>query len=318
MKKHIKSVFPVLTFLTFILLILVYSCEKAEVKSLGALPKADFTATLNADGHTVTLTNTTADPCMAYWAAPDLNLGFADLKGNSVKLNYIFPGTYKVKLLVSANGGIDSITKTITTTAADPQACDPSTAQGFISSCTEKTWKLNPAPNALWVTQFMGGTGANWWGNGMGEVTGRPCVFNDSYTFKFNATGDYIFDDKGDFYAEDYSGEPKWSCRESSTYPVAQKPWASGNFKYVVIPGGGVKGLGQLKVIGLGAHIGLQKPINNNETPNGVTATSITYDIWDMKHVSDNTGTYDLLTLTFHYGGWSATEGWWTYTLRSY
>jgi hypothetical protein len=36
-----------------------------------------------------------------------------------------------------------------------------------------------------------------------------------------------------------------------------------------------------------------------------------------MQHISDASGTYDLLTVTLHYGSWSATEGWWTFTLRS-
>jgi hypothetical protein len=86
----------------------------------------------------------------------------------------------------------------------------------------------------------------------------------------------------------------------------------------VIIPGAGAKGLGQIKLIGSGAHFALQKPINGTDAPNVVTATSVTYDIWSMQHITDISGTYDLLTVTLHYGNWSPTEGWWTYTLRSY
>ncbi len=64
--------------------------------------------------------------------------------------------------------------------------------------------------------------------------------------------------------------------------PRDQATWASGNFKFAVIPGVGVKRIRQLKVIGSGAHIGLQKVTNAGEITSGVTATSITYDIWSM------------------------------------
>jgi PKD repeat protein len=296
-------------------LTMINSC-KEETLSLETKPTADFNATVQSDGHTVLLTTKTSTPVMSYWAAPALNLGFADLKGDSVKLNFIFPGTYIIKMIAVGAGGLDSISKNITTTVADPAACSSTTALGFLASCTQKTWRLNPAPGAVGCGQWAGDQG--WWANGTGDVTGRSCIFNDEYTFKFNAAGDFIFDDKGDFYAEDYSGDPTWSCRASSSYPANQQGWKSGNFKYVVIPNAGAKGLGQIKVIGTGAHLGLQKPINNNEVTNSST-TSVTYDIWSMqKGVTDATGTYDLLTLTFHYGNWSATEGWWTYRLRSY
>ncbi len=295
-----------------------YACRPdARNADLDALPKADFNVILGADGHSVLLVNKTSVPVISYWKAPDLNLGYSDLKGDSVKLNFTFPGTYTVKLLVAGAGGMDSISKTVTTTKADPTACDASKPLGFIASCTQKTWKMNPAPGAFKVGQFAGDGG--WWSSGAQEVIDRPCAFNDTYTFKFNASGDFVFDDQGDFYSDGYIGiSPTSSCQTANQYTTAQKLWGSGNFKFVVIPGTGVKGLGQLKVIGVGAHIGIQKAINNNETANGPTATSVTYDIWSMEHVNDPNGAYDLLTLTIHYGNWSATEGWWTYTLRSY
>lgn len=318
MKRNIRYTFWTgLVVLSVMSIVLIFSCTKEATQSLGGLPKADFTATIAADGHTVTLVNSSTGPVITYWAAPGINLGFSDLKGDTVHLNFTFPNTYVVKMLVAGKGGLDSISKSITTTQPDPNACNSNTPLGFIASCTQKTWKFNPEPNAFWVSQYAGGANS-WWASGAGEVTGRPCAFNDTYTFSFNSAGDFVFDDKGDFFGDGYLGDNTSTCQPSSNYTAAQKPWGSGNFHYAVIPTGGVKGLGQLKVIGLGAHIGIQKAINNNETPGGATATSITYDIWEMKHVTDNTGTYDLLTLTYHYGGWSATDGWWTYTLRSY
>ena len=296
-----------------------YACQPDVINpGLGTKPKADFVATVAADGHTVLLANKSSVASMPYWATADLNLGYSDLKGDSVKLNFIFPGTYSVKMLVAGAGGIDSITKTVTTTQPDPNACASTTPLGFLASCTSKVWKMNPAAGAIKCGQFAGG--GEWWGNGTADVAPRSCFFNDTWTFSFNKAGDMAYDDKGDFYSDGFGGvTPSNSCQASTQYTTAQKPWGTGNFKYAVIPTGGVKGLGQIKVIGLGAHLGLAQAINGNETKNGATATSVTYDIWSMqKNVTDATGTYDLLVLTIHYGNWSATEGWWTFTLRSY
>ena len=295
-----------------------YACQPDVVNpGLGTKPKADFVATIAADGHTVLLANKSSVASMPYWSSADLNLGYSDLKGDSIKLNFIFPGTYSVKMLVAGAGGIDSITKTITTTQPDPNACATTTPLGFLASCTSKVWKMNPAAGAIKCGQFAGG--GEWWSSGAADVTARSCFFNDTWTFTFNKTGDMAYDDKGDFYDDGYIGTVfSNSCHPSTGYTTAQKSWGSGNFKYAIIAGAGVKGLGQIKLIGLGAHFGVPKSVNGNEYPNGPVTTSVTYDIWSMTHVSDASGTYDLLMVTLHYGNWSATEGWWTITLRSY
>ena len=295
-----------------------YAC-KPDVTNpgLGAMPKADFIGTVNADGHTVLLVNKSSVATMPYWAVSALSLTYKELKGDSLKVNFMFPGTYSVKMLVAGAGGLDSITKSITTTKADPNGCDSSKTMGFIASCTKKVWKMNPASGAFKCGQFAGEGG--WWTNSAQDVLDRSCAFNDTYTFSYNATYDFAFDDKGDFYSDGFIGAtPSNSCQTANQYTTPQKPWGSGNFKYYISEGTGVKGLGQLTLIGVGAHLGGQKVINGNETPNGATATSITYDVWSKKHVIDPLGNYDLLTLAIHFGSWSATEGWWTYTLRSY
>jgi PKD repeat protein len=317
MKRHYKIFFGAFTAVLVLAgLTLFFSCKREATLKLGSVPTPDFNAVVGSDGHSVTLLNKSDIASIPYWSVPDLNLSYGDLQGDSVKVNFIFPGTYTIKMMVVGNGGLDSLTKTVTTTQPDANACSSSTALGFLASCTQKTWKLKPTAGTLWVSQFAGGEG-NWWQSGDGDVTARPCTFNDTYTFKFNKAGDFIYNDGGDFYAEDYSGDPAWSCRASSTYPANQANWASGNFKYALIAGGGVKGLGQIKVIGTGAHIGLNKPINNNEVSTSST-TAITYDIWSMQsNITDALGTYDQLVITFHYGSWSATEGWWTFTLIS-
>ena len=104
-----------------------------------------------------------------------------------------------------------------------------------------------------------------------------------------------------------------------SNYAANQAAWGSGNFHYVVIPGGGIKGLGQLKVVGFGAHLVMQRPINGTDAFTYVTANSVTYDIWHMTldSIDVDLNHYDFLTVTFHYGNWNPTQGWWTYTLRA-
>ena len=313
MKKNMKHTFLAgLAMLSILSIVLIFSCKKEAIQSLGSVPVASFTATVNSDGHDVTLLNTTPGVTISpYWSAPGLNLGYSDLQGDTVHLNFTFPNTYVVKMLVAGKGGLDSLSQNVTTTQPDPNACNPNLPLGFIASCTQKTWKLNPYPGAIGCGDGPGLM--DWWANGTADVIARPCTFNDTYTFKFDAAGDYIFDDGGDFYAEDYSGNPQWTCRSSSTYPANQVNWASGNFNYAVIAGTGVKGLGQLKVIGMGAHIGLNKPINGS-APGNSFATSVTYDIFNMQqNISDATGNYDLLTLTLTY----QPGGWWTYVLRS-
>jgi hypothetical protein len=215
-------------------------------------------------------------------------------------------------MLVAGAGGIDSITKTVTTTQPDPNACVSTAPLGFLASCTSKVWKMNPDAGAIKCGPAAGD--GSWWSNGTADVAGRPCFFNDTWTFTFDKACDFVYDDKGDFYDDGYIGTVfSNSCHPSSGYTAAQKTWGSGSFHYAVISGTGVKGLGQIKLIGLGAHFGIPKSVNGSESPTGPIATSVTYDIWSMTHVSDATGTYDLLMVTFNYGA-----GWWTFTLRSY
>lgn len=285
---------------------ILYSCKKQKIDDLGALPKADFTINPGANGNSVVLINTTATPAIAYWAVPGLNLTTKDLKGDTARLHFIFMGTYPVTLYVAGHGGLDSITKTVTIAQNDPSACN-GTAIGFLTNCGTKKWKLDPAPAAYKVGP--GADDGSWWSNNAGDVGARYCEFNDEYNFTFNASGDFVYDNKGDYYSDGYIGtSPTNSCQVNSQLPASQAAWASGNFHYTLLNGGSA-GLGQLKVIGFGAHIGLQKVTNGGEVT-VPTGTSVTYDILSMTH---NAGGYDLIKLGANLG-W----GWWTFRLRSY
>ena len=97
------------------------------------------------------------------------------------------------------------------------------------------------------------------------------------------------------------------SCEPESNFTPTQAPWGSGTFTYSVIDGTGVNKLGQLKVIGLGAHMGLQKVTSNGENTSG-PVSAITYDIISM--TQDPNG--DILVLGINLG-----YGWWTFTFKS-
>ncbi|HEX2845287.1 MAG TPA: hypothetical protein VHN59_01975 [Chitinophagaceae bacterium] len=297
--------------LTSVMLILLgvalfQACKKeGEDLTLGALPTPDFEVIQGTDANNLILINKSSMPIIPYWTVSN----GAKLTGDSAKINFVLAGTYEVTLTGAGQGGLGSTTKTITIAQNDPTACSPTKPLGFIASCTSKKWKLNPAAGAYKVGE--GADNGNWWSSGAGDVTGRSCEFNDEYTFVFDGAGTFTYDNKGDFYADGYLGSGSNGCEPNANLNNAQKPWASGNFTYQVLPGG-VKGLGQLKVVGLGAHIGLQKVHNGGETTTGPTWNSITYDIIEMTPNGGGPG-HDILKL----GVALAAPGWWTFTLRS-
>jgi hypothetical protein len=223
-------------------------------------------------------------------------------------VNFVFAGSYTITLYVAGHGGIDSVTQPVTIAQSDPNAC-VGTTFGFIAGCTSRTWKLNPAAGAMGVGPSGPGD-ISWWQNTAGDVTGRAGDFDDTYTFSFNAAGTYVFNDGGDFYSDGYMGTIPYTTQNDQFYTDAQKAWSSGTFSYVFIPGTGAKKLGQIELVGLGAHLGLPKVTNAAETTSGPVATSITYDIISMSTDSDG---HSHLQLSVNTGG---TE-WWTFNLIS-
>lgn len=269
---------------------------------LNPLPTVDFEIAQGADANSVILVNKTNAPSIPFWS---VSTG-QTLSGDSARLRLIFAGTYHITLLVAAQGGLDSITKPVTIAQNDPDACDPANAIGFIAGCMQKTWKLNPEAQAYKVGE--GVAASNFWSSTADDVVSRACEFNDEYTFSFNAEGTFEYDNKGDFFGDGYLGNGN-GCQPNSNLPAAQQPWASGLFSFTVIDGAGVRGLGQLRVNGSGAHIGLQKVHNGGETTSGPAASSITYDIIEM---TQHAG-FAILQLGVNIGGIT----WWTFTLRS-
>ncbi|HEV7782554.1 MAG TPA: hypothetical protein VGO58_14870 [Chitinophagaceae bacterium] len=303
MKKTIRGnqLIPVI-----LLSSLLFAGCKYDVTDLQPKPVASFTVTpVPGVSNKYVLTSNSQNGFRHDW---DKGSG-AYAQGKAIDTVYFpYQGAYTVRLFLYGQSGIDSAKQVITVAANDPAAC-AGTQLGFITSCTSKKWKLDPDAAAYKVGP--GPNDGSWWSNNTGDVVSRSCEFNDEYVFAFSAARTFSYDNKGDFYGDGYLGDNSNTCQPSSNYTAAQAGWGSGSFTYNFTSNAGIASLGQLTVTGNGAHIGLQKVRNGGEVTSG-PASSITYDVLAMTHIT--VGNYDLLTLGVAIGG----GGWWTFRLRSF
>ena len=284
------------------------SCKvEGDDLALTALPKADFEATEIAPGK-IKLVNTTPGPSIAHWTIVNSGQKFA---GNEVEVGLIFAGSYDVKLDVVAQGGMTSLTKAVNVSQNDPDACNDTRALGFIAGCSQKKWKLNPEAGAFKVGPGI--DDGSWWASDANAVKERSCEFNDEFVFHFNAEGTFVYDNKGDYYADGYLGNSSTTCEGENNLTGNQALWKSGTFRFSVSEGTGARKLGQLQLIGKGAHLGVKKAHNGGETPSGPVGDSVVYDILEMTKNAEGKG-YDLLKVGVNIGG----DSWWTFTFRSY
>jgi hypothetical protein len=274
---------------------LFYACKPDDLGSLGAVPKAGFNV-VKVDANHIILANSSSTASIPYWSVTETHSSY---NGDSAKIYLGIAGTYHVKLLVMGKGGMDSTTQTVTIVTNDPNLCAPGTIQGFLSGCTQNKWRLFQGAGALGVGPAEGDV--SWWSNPASDVTtGRPCTFNDEFTFILGLGNNFKYDDKGDYYTEDYEGPSNWSCADESTLSGPQKAWGSNttDFSYQLVPNAGTHpGLGQLQLNGLGAHLALPKVQNAGQITSGPAASSLKYNIIDTAHdVSGNR----ILTLSIY------------------
>ena len=272
-----------------------FTACKYDTKELGPKPVSSFTVTPIQGQTNKYLLSSTAQNAFRYdW---DKANGAGYVKGNAIDTVY-FPdaGTYKLRLFVYGQSGIDSSAQMVTVAADDPAAITPFK---ILTGNSSKKWKLAPEAGALWIgpADFS----ATWWQNNSGDVSGRSCLFNDEYTFT-KAGNVMSFDSKGDFYVDEEAGAP-WptgmppvGCYSNSAIPASFQAWAnSANFTFEVL--GGTK----LKVIGNGAHLGLYKA---GDPPNAAVTgpqPSVTYDIISL------TATKLVIKLDYGWGAWRFT-----------
>jgi len=298
---------------------LLFGCTPdSNIKGLGSLPTAKFTAAVGSNGYSVTAVNT-GNPAICYWAVPALGINnFGSKMGDSLNVNFPFPGTYQIKMMAVGHGGTDTTSTTVTTTEVDPDACSDTKVLGFLASCTQKTWMFIDSTGAFKVGPGAGD--GSWWTPGQTDVDGRPCAINDTWTFICPSPGNgltykFNYDNGGDYYEDPYSDGtpylgpgPTNACHPNSDFLNVMKTFGSGSFTYSVSEGTGAFKLGQITVTGLGAHFGKEGVDNAGGGDHHAPASSITYDIVSMKH----TPTGDELVVTINY----QSGGWWTFTFK--
>lgn len=229
------------------------------------LPPDEVTFTIEAGSapNTYVLKNTTPGAFLFSW-----EYNGTTSTGESVEAYFSQKGNYEIQLTVFAKGGSATGSQTLNVPEDAPFDCSTDATLKFLTNCTERVWKLKPAAASLWVGPADGSQ--TWWSLPEADIAGRPCAFNDEWTFTKDGT--MIYDTKGDIWAEDYMGFA-FECIDQSLLSSAQASWGSGTHAFEVLPGSPAK----LKVVGLGAYIGLPKVANGAE----VTAPqqSVTYDI---------------------------------------
>ncbi|MEM9836562.1 MAG: PKD domain-containing protein [Bacteroidota bacterium] len=281
-----------LSFLLGALVILAsWACdpEVDNKPSLDAPPTPTFDILSGDTPNEFILVNTTAGAFITQWDFGD----FGRKTGPETTITYPFMGTYDVKMTAFSQGGSASLTKQITVTQDDPDACFGNLE--LLTGCGEKVWILAPEANALNVGPSVDET---WWGNSANEVFERDCHFNDRYIFRIS--GEYEYDNQGDFWADDDGSGNIYppalgisvGCQPSSAWPPAFEAWDSGVHEFEVT-------FSELTINGLGAWMGLYKAANNSEAT--VPQTSITYGIEEL--------TEDRLVISSFTGG-----GYWRFT----
>jgi hypothetical protein len=273
------------------LLLFLTAC-KYDIRELSPKPVASFTVTpVAGQVNRYLLTSTSSNGFRYDW---DKAAGAGYIEGKQVDTVY-FPdkGTYTVKLMIFGHGGMDSASQVVNVAIDDPAAITPFK---LLTGNASRKWKLAPEAGALLIgpPDFS----ATWWQNGVADITGRACLFNDEYTF--NKTGSVLnYDSKGDFYVDEEAGNP-WpagmpavGCYANGAIPAQFRAWAnSANFTFEVINNN------KLKLTGTGAHLGLYKAGTPPDAALPAPATSVTYDIVSI------TATRLVLKLDYGWGAW--------------
>jgi PKD repeat protein len=186
---------------------------------------------------------------------------------------YAAAGSYTVKLTATSDGGdTDVSTQTIEVADTDAELTK-------IAGTSSKTWKLlRVTTNGRYPMQVGPFDRSSiWWAMGRDndEIAIRTCSMNDEFTFKRN--GDYVFDDKGDFWVEgNWYAKPDNICAPATAANMKDpngadmSAFGSGTHKFTITPT-------KLTLTGLGAWIGLFKL--GTDVENKLPKPSTTYNV---------------------------------------
>ncbi|KAF5067707.1 PKD domain protein [anaerobic digester metagenome] len=245
--------------------------------------------------------------------APEIMWDFGDnttLSGETEPVHtYQAEGVYTVTLTATASNGAKDVF-TVQLVIADP---DVELAK--LVGATEKTWKLlrdvstGRYPLEVGPANFS----SIWWAMGRqnDELANRPCMLNDEWIFRRG--GVMEFDSKGDYWAEGGVFFPSNICASTDQMVGLSgedlSAWGSGVHSFELTSGDQPT----LKVIGLGAYIGLSKVATDAEVT--VPQQSVTYSIIKLTD-----GPVDTLILQTSYmtGGTAPQPAYWRFVLVHY
>lgn len=276
-------------YLFSIIAIIFSACEPVledKIELPAAPAEASFDITGTADPNTFILTNTTPNTFLYQWDVESAGT----MTGAEVEAFFPQAGDFLVTLTAFNEGGSASISKFVTVEANVDSPCENN--KMLLTGCEQKTWKLEPAEGALFVGSNAGET---WWSSAEEVVEERACAFNDE--FIFTVDDEFIFDNKGDLWADESGGTLSIpgldvGCQDSALLPESHQAWGSGTHTFFIDDA-------TLTVSGTGAWIGLYKVGGGAEvfTPQG----AVTYDIVEL------TDTRMVLTAPIPDGFWRFT-----------
>lgn len=300
-----KNSYLVMMLLLAVLMVPFSSCRKEKVPEV----IASFSYVIdNVDFKKVKFTNESQNYSIVSWNFGDNSAASTEV---SPTKTYAALGSYTVSLTATSTDGKTTDVFTQVIVIADPNAL-----LTRLVGETSKKWKLlrktttgrYPLQVGPWTTPLS----TIWWAMGLNndELAIRPCMLNDEWTF--HRDGRMVFDAKGDYWAEGGVFEPANICASTTSMlgpnGVNLSAWGNGNHTFQLTPGE----IPKLKVIGLGAYIGLCKLGDMAEVK--VPQQSVTYDVIKL-----HDGTTDTLIVQGRYV-WNATDpgGYWRFVLVSY
>ncbi|MBK9731814.1 MAG: PKD domain-containing protein [Chitinophagaceae bacterium] len=269
----------------------IQACQQDNITDLPAPPTVSFDVQTTSSPNYLLLVDQTPGTFLHKW---DLGNG-AKADSSVVEAYYPYAGTYTVTLQSFNAGGFGTATKEVTIGQDDPDACFGNIK--LLTSCSTKTWVLEPAAGALKVGPDADFTTV-WYQTGEADVAVRSCMFNDEYSFSIDGT--FQYDNKGDFWADtDNSGNVTPAdmgcapgCQPSTAWPPQYNDWNSNINSFTVNET-------EITLNGSGVFLGLYKVANGMEV---VTPQSnITYQIKEL--------TEDKLIVLINFG-----PGFWQFT----
>lgn len=168
----------------------IQACQQDNITDLPAPPTVSFDVQTTSSPNYLLLVDQTPGTFLHKW---DLGNG-AKADSSVVEAYYPYAGTYTVTLQSFNAGGFGTATKEVTIGQDDPDACFGNIK--LLTSCSTKTWVLEPAAGALKVGPDADFTTV-WYQTGEADVAVRSCMFNDEYSFSIDGT--FQYDNKGDF-----------------------------------------------------------------------------------------------------------------------